>query len=307
MIRLAIRGIDDCEAQHLSVRLRNTFLVEWVESGTIGLPVNCSAVVFLKSTTSDLSLIEKCLAEGIHVLLSGAPGFSSEDITHLSAVAAHSDAQFSVVNPDRYLPSRQLIYEQLRNGHLGELGLVRSHRWESQDPDADSELSLPRALIRDLELTMWLFGAFPDVVYAVDRTNGPAAQEQLGNTELPKRRRFAQVHLGFSRGGMALVDYSDGLPAGNGYQMLSVIGSAGVVHADDHRNMQLHFAGGQPRGFGSSERAHGLTSLVQEFVDSLISGRDLSSGVMHWQRSLRLVAAVRRSLNTRNSLTLKDL
>jgi len=311
MIRLAIRGLEDCDAQHLCVRLRNASLVDGFESGTANSAANCSAVVFFTSQSSNASQIEKCLAEGVHVLLAGTPCLSPEGFTRLGAAAANSGAQLIVVNPDRYLPSRQLIHEQLRNGHLGELGLIRSHRWESQEPDSNSHLNshlnLPHSLIRDLELTTWLFEAFPNVVYAVEKTRELAAQEQAGDAGHQQCRRFIQVHLGFSGGGMALVDYSNGLPDGPDYQMLSVIGSAGVVHADDHRNMQLLFAGGQPRGIGSSERAHGLTKLVQEFVDRLIGGNDLSHGVVDWQRTRQLAAAVRRSLDSHNSVSLQEL
>jgi hypothetical protein len=105
---------------------------------------------------------------------------------------------------------------------------------------------------------------------------------------------------------MALVDYSNGLPSGSGYQMLSVIGSAGVAHADDHRNMQLHFAGGQPRGVSCTERSRGLTSLVQEFVDSLVADKDMSSSIAEWKRMLHLAEAVRRSLDSHDSVSLKE-
>ena len=38
-----------------------------------------------------------------------------------------------VINPDRFLPSRQLIRQQIEAGKLGEVGLIRIHRWEHND------------------------------------------------------------------------------------------------------------------------------------------------------------------------------
>lgn len=307
MITLAIRGIDNGDAQYLSMRLRNAIVLGWIERETNDPPANCSAAVFLKSKSSDASVIAECLTEGVHVLLSGASHLSVHDFIQLCAAAEKSGALFSVVNLDRYLPSRQLIHDQLRSGQLGEPGLIRSHRWEARALETDAELNLPHSLIRDLELTTWLFGMSPDVVYAVEQSSGSSTREPIKHVDLRPPRRLTQVHLGFTGGGMALIDYSNGLPDGAGYQMLSVIGSAGVSHVDDHRNLQLHFSGGEPRGIRSSERAHGLARLIQEFVDHLTSGSNPWPGNSAWERSMQLAAAVRRSLDSRSALTLKDL
>ena len=45
------------------------------------------------------------------------------------------EPQVVVVNSDQFLPSRQLIRQQLDTGKLGEVGLVRVHRWEPSEGD----------------------------------------------------------------------------------------------------------------------------------------------------------------------------
>ena len=97
--------------------------------------------------------------------------------------------------------------------------------------DRCSALSVPY-----LDLANWLFGTPPDRVYA--RAAEPG---------------YLQVHLGFSGGGMALIDVSDDLPPGDGYRSVTVIGSDGAGYADDHRNRNLVFGGGR-RGRPQSGR-----------------------------------------------------
>jgi predicted dehydrogenase len=292
MIRLATTGIDDFAIRQVAVRLRDIAIMESCNVCWPHVPEEVDAVAFLGLEPIDENLIAECLSKGMHVLLAAPSILSGEQLSALCAVAAIANVRFRVVNPDRYLPSRQLIHDQLIVGQLGAVGLIRSHRWESRAASTGTEHCLPQPLIRDLDLTSWLFGAVPEVIYAVESSHG---------------RTCVQVHLGFVGGGMAIVDYSSGLPPDSGYQMLSVIGSAGVAYADDHRNMQLHFSGGRPRAISSDEQILALTNIVQAFVDDLIAGKDMSSSVADWQQTLQLAEAVRRSLNSHTSVSLKEV
>jgi hypothetical protein len=104
---------------------------------------------------------------------------------------------------------------------------------------------------------------------------------------------------------MALVEYAGRLPPGDGYQSLSVIGSAGAAYADDHANMQLVYRGGRPQAVRTDEGAGHLAALVQEFVDALAAGRDTSGTVTAWQRVWAVVDAVQRSLEARQAIALE--
>ena len=130
---------------------------------------------------------------------------------------AGAEAREIVINPDRFLPSRQLIRQQFDTGKLGEVGLIRVHRWEPRgSASADDVHGLPASLLRDLDVVLWLIGHSPDAVYAVEQTDSNPSNS---------RGRFLQVHLGFPSGAMALLDFADRLPPGEGYQSLSLIGS----------------------------------------------------------------------------------
>jgi predicted dehydrogenase len=205
-------------------------------------------------------------------------------------------AQVAVVNPDRFLPSRQLIRQQLDAGRLGQPGLVRIHRWEH--PRSERDASVPGAdMARDADTALWLMGASPELVYALERG---------GEGEGASAGRSTQVHLGFAGGGMALLDYTNQLPAGDGYRSLSLIGSTGAAYADDHQNAQLLYRGGRAQAVPAAEDSMQVVALVQDFVAALAEGRDLSPSVSGWRRALAVVAAARRSIQTRQAITLED-
>ena len=171
------------------------------------------------------------------------------------------------------LPSRQLLKRELDAGKLGEPGLVRIHHWEAGG-ETDAALSLPVALLEQIDVVLWLLGKSPTVVYAV-----------AGD-------KYLQIHLGFPAGAMALLVYSSRLPPGDPYRSLHVIGSAGTAYADDQQNMQLLYQGGQPRGI-----------MAQE---TMTGGHD-SSGMMTkaWDSVLRVAAAVQQSLQSRQAVSLE--
>jgi hypothetical protein len=190
------------------------------------------------------------------------------------------------VNPDRYLPSRQLIRKQL-SGPLGDVGLLRAHRWE---PGASFDVAgVPEPLLRDIDIALWLAGARPNRVFAVEQKSDAG--------------RYVQVHLGFASGGMALLDFDGRLPAGDGYQSLSVVAQSGAAYADDHRNAQLLYRGGRARAVRTEERAGQLAALAQEFVDALRGEHGLAEGA--WPRVFAVADAVVRSLASGNAVALE--
>jgi predicted dehydrogenase len=182
---------------------------------------------------------------------------------------------FAIANPDRFLPSRQLIKQQIPD-KIGQAGLVRIHRWES-NPATGS-------MLRDFDIALWLVGSPPDRVYAVENRVAD--------------KRIIQVHLGFP-GSMALIDYTDGLPPGDGYQALSVIGSTGAAYSDDHQNMQLLYRGGRPQAIRTEEGVRQAVDMMQWFADALKTGRDLSVYIKAWQQVFAVHDAIAESLASR--------
>ena len=294
MTRLAINGAE-ADRRALDGRLAGATLTPNQSQGDA--PLDCDAVLWLSSTAADGDLIRRALAAGKHVLLTGPSWLSGTDLDDLTTAAQQGGARLAVENPDRHLPSRRAIRQQLDGGRLGAPGLIRAHRWLSAAA-ASSDLlpgqaggeggpTPPAALVQDIDAALWLMGKAPELVYAVQ-----------GDGAL-------QVHLGFLGGGMAMLDYADCLPEGDGYSSLSVIGSTGAAYADDHQNVQLLYRGGSPAAVHVGERAAQLAALAQTFITALRDGQDLSAGLAGWRLATSVAATALRSAAVRRALTLE--
>lgn len=207
------------------------------------------------------------------------PGMPAASLRNRLAVVRDAKVRCEVVNPDRYLPSRQLIRQQLDAGKLGEPGLIRMHRWEPGE-------AVDSPLLADLDLALWYFGKSPSHVYAV------------------KQSSVTQIHLGFPGGGMALLDHVCGLAATEPYRSLSVIGSTGAAYADDHQNKQLLIHGGLHQAIGSGEGAGYLIKLIQTVADGMLHEKLLPESYPLIDDLLAVHDAVGESMRTNQAVNL---
>ena len=172
--------------------------------------------------------------------------------------------------------SMEAVKDGVVAGKLGDPGLLRIHRWRSETEGSDVQAA---ALIRDLDIAQWLFGERPQSVYALARDD------------------YLQVHLGFSNGGMALLDFAR-LPRGEGYESLSFIGSTGAAYADDHHNMNLCFAGGKPVALRTGQGSLENLGQLEEFV-AATGGAERGAPTFPSTSSITtLVEAVRSSVDS---------
>jgi predicted dehydrogenase len=297
-LRLALNHPDEAGLARLTARVRGAIVepcpdLAWFRSP----PDGCDTAMLAGPGLPDPAAIERLLSSGVHVLLIADPCPRGDVIEALFGTARAVGVQFAVVNPDRYLPSRQLVRRQLPDP-LGEPGLIRLHHWEPAGAGRPPEAAgLPEPLVRDLDVTLWLAGRRPDRVYAIEHKGGESATPA---------GRYVQIHLGFPSGGMALLDFDGRLPPGDGYQSLSVIAAAGAAYADDHQNVQLLYRGGRPQAVRTEERAGLLAAVAQEFVDALRTGRNLSAGAAEWRAVFAVADAVTRSLASGRAVTPED-
>jgi predicted dehydrogenase len=271
MIRLAVIGVKDVRWQALTPHLRGVTLAASLAHAE---PHTIDGAVFFGPPRTE---IERFLREGKHVLVSADAGWSKEMLQSHTEIAKTANARFIIANPERYLPSRRVIRQELDTGKLGEPGLIRLHRWAPAEHDGSA--------LCDLDLVMWYFGKPPNLVYAVGHV----------------------FHLGFPGGGMALLDHA--VVPGDRYDSLSVICSSGAAYADDHQNMQLIFRGGPTTAIRTGEGIQQWSALVQEFVDSIV-GQDSDPAMKMtglesyptWPEVLTVSEAVCQSLRTKQAV-----
>ena len=261
MIRLAIRGAEESRCQALAARLRGAS----IERGSLA---SFDALAVLGAPGDE---IDQALQAGKPVLVAGdlPPTLLPKLVAKSHAIAA---------NPERYLPSRQLIKQHLDAGKLGTPGLIRIHRWQAALEQG--------ALLRDLDLVRWYFQADVRVVYAV------------------KHARSLQLHLGLAGDGMATIDHAS-VPAGDAYYSLTLIGANGAASADDHANVQLAYQGGPVRGIRADEGIVQWVTMLQQFIDAIASGRVDGFDRMDVAADMRVADAIERSVATKQSIALE--
>ena len=187
------------------------------------------------------------IAAGKHVLVAAPVADSLKEAESLLKAAEEAGVFLAVAGLPVNIPANRVILDRLSSGKLGEPGLLRVHCWSG-----GSSQSLASKLYGQLDLALRVFGSSPAELYSV------AHGEQS----------YLQVHLGFAGGGMAVLDFSDRLPTGQGYDSLSLIGSSGAAYSDDHHNTHLLFAGGNPSVL-IDDCGDGLLEEVQSFVDAI--------------------------------------
>lgn len=293
MIRLAVFGLSERLIEDVARRVHRAHVMRISEQPR-DLPqyslTNFDAVAFLGQLSPEAADVERMIGRGKHILLATDSILSAEGIQDLVDLGAKAGVRVIVMNPDRLLPSRQLIYDELRSEKFGAPGLIRLHRWQPASPRTLGS-QLPAPLVRDLDLVLWLLNQAPNVVLGVEQFH----PDMRPNGAI-------HVHLGFSDGGMALVDYVDCLPSGDGYQSLSVIGSKGALYSDDQSNCQLNFGGGTPRAHLADEGILSLAGSIQQFVDGLSADSVPPAAQLLWREVKDLGWNVRRSIETRNAV-----
>jgi predicted dehydrogenase len=259
------------------------------------------AEVFDGAAIAKLPAIRAAIDAGRHAVVAAEPGLSQEQLASLAEAARGKGVLFAMLNPERFLPSRELMLSQLaigeQSGPLGTPEFVRAHRWENHV--APAPLGLPGPLVGEIEIASQLFLRPVRTVFAL-RPAGLSAW---------------QLHLGFCPG-MAVIDYCDSLQGTTavGYRSLSIIGSRGSTQIDDHTNTQPAYVGGSgPTGLTVGEGVVHLTKLLDYAAGMLeLGGRSKAEAEAKWLASVSqaeeivaAVEAVKKSLATGEAVTLE--
>ena len=255
-------------------------------------PDAIDAVIIQTPTDKRAGQITAAATAGKHVLAQGPLGCSASEARETAEACAGADVALMAGQIDRYRPEIGAVRASMDAGQMGQLGLVRSHRWQPPptggptswrlDPDRSGGIFI-HELTRDIDLAAWLFDGPPDTVFAVARGQDP------------DRPDAAVVHLGFPGDGMAVLDVTTGLPAGEGYWSLQLIGADGAVYADDQHNMQLLYAGGSPAARLTSTGDATVLSQLEAFVEAIDNGSNRANSVGNAVLALEVAEAAMAS------------
>ena len=220
------------------------------------------AVIVTTPPAARDSLIAQAAEAGKHVLVEPPLAETALEAERLTAAALSAGVRLMPAHGDRFRADSRAVRASLDQGELGRPGLLRIHDWSPAGEENGN--ASPRALAA-LDLALWMFDGLPTHVFAAVQPRGAASLSEA---------EYLQVHLGFEGGGMALIDVTRALPAGDGYRSLALIGSLGAAHADDHHNAQLLYGGGRAQAVLTEADESVPTLVLSEFATAVGGGRE---------------------------------
>ena len=95
-----------------------------------------------------------------------------------------------------------------------------------------------------------------------------------------------------------MLDFTNSLPAGEGYRSLSLIGSRGAAYADDHRNRNLFFDGGAPQASCPTTEHATIQLMLQHFIAEVREGKDSAASAQSYRKASDIVSEASRGLTS---------
>jgi len=288
MLRVAVIGANATDWGLVAARVRHARLERCaVAAAADPTRDSADAVAIVGTATIDWKLAAGALSAGKHLLLATSEPAELSELVQWANLAGTHGVRLDVVNPQRVRPSRRLIRQQIVDGKLGDVGLVRISR--------SSPAATGSAIVSDLDLATWLIGRMPDTVYAVRR--------RVELADAPNAECL-HVHLGFPQGAMGLITETTAVPAGDASEALSVIAFSGAAYADDHQNRQLLLGGGAATA-PHVDDGNALAVLLDEFAVRVQNTAAQSDSLDTWRRISVLMKAVEQSADSQQAIRLE--
>ncbi|MCL2330410.1 MAG: Gfo/Idh/MocA family oxidoreductase, partial [Phycisphaerae bacterium] len=274
------------------------------------------AVVLRGSCATRAAQIQQIAKAGKHVLAKGPLGLTVSEVDAVTQASQATNVCLMVSHSLRFVPAHQVVKQRIQVGKLGDPGLLRVHRWNpaksanskaggngataclASDSKCNSSLGnlFAARFVAEIDLALWLFDGPPTSIYATGRQ--PVNQGTSQSAGQPNVD-YVQLHLGFDKGGMAMIDWADTLPASSDpYFSMSLIGSKGAGYADDHHNMHLLYGGAEPKALLNSQGLGHLIAELQNFVDAVREKRDHAVTPTDGRWAVQVAQAAAMSLTT---------
>ncbi len=317
MIRLALMGCDRASARYSGVagRLRKAAFTavadpdpDAAREAAAGLGISVTAetlddllarghdafdavLIDLPDTCNGV-LVEKAARAGKHVLVEMPLAHSTSEADAAIAACRSAGVCLMVGQAMRFMECHQAIKDGLTPGKLGAPGALRIHDWV---PPTGVGGTPPHRVARDIDLACWLFGGLPSTVYAAgirESDTGPDSHD------------YVQVHLGFSGGGMALIDRSTLSGSESAYFSLTMVGSRGAAYVDGHHNAQLMYGGDHPVALEVGHGSGHVLAQLKEFVGAIEEAREPAITGADGRAAVRVAEAAVASMRSGHAVRL---
>ena len=289
--------VDPVSAEHIAesngARAHTGGLQSLLASGSADI----DAVVVNTPNDKHATDASAAIASGKHVLVEKPLALSAAAASVVVQEAESAQLCLMVAHTLRFMPPNVQVQKSVENGELGRPGMLRSHRWLRRfpgpptswkhKPDRSGGLAIHEG-VHEIDQALWLIGERPTYVHGSERPN------------------ILQIHLGFETGAMALCDIAVGLPLGDGYYSLLLVGSTGAAYIDDQHNLQLVYRGGRPEAFVNDQRQLGVRAQFDEFGTAINEQRKPASAGATAVIALQIAEAVQASINAGQTVRMTE-
>ncbi|WP_145325095.1 Gfo/Idh/MocA family protein [Paenibacillus xylanexedens] len=232
------------------------------------------AVIICSENVKHASMVMESARAGKHILCEKPLGISMDEMKIMIEICSKYRVQLMTAFPCRYLPAVLETKRALERGDIGQVVAVKGYNRGTApegwflDPSQSGGGAILDHTVHVADLLRWLFNLDPTAVYAEQgHLFHDLAVEDSG-----------MVHIELDQGVIAFIDTSWSRNRTYpfwGDVKLDIIGTEGVIHMDAFAQTNEVYSDLEERARWSYWGERMNYYMLQDFVDSLLSGRSV--------------------------------
>ena len=269
---------------------------------------NINAVLICSSTDTHANLIEKAAQAGKAIFCEKPVDLDISRARDVAQIIKETGVTCFIGFNRRFDPTFTSMRDQKNAGRIGNLEqLVITSRDPSPPPVDYIKVSgglFRDMMIHDLDMARWMLGEEPVEVYAT----GSA----LVDPEIGEAGDIDSAHVILKTASGKLCHINNSRRAVYGYdQRIEALGETGMLQAQNQLEHQLRYVGeegdisAKPMHFFLERYMPAYRNELQEFVDTVIEGREPSATIEDGVAALALADACYESLQTGKTIKLE--
>lgn len=268
------------------------------------------AVVICTPTDTHADLIEQFARAGKAIFCEKPIDFNVKRVQDCLAVVAETKASLMVGFNRRFDPHFMAVRQAIDNGQVGKVEMVQII---SRDPGAPPINYITRSggifrdmTIHDFDMARYLLGEEPEAVLATGSVLIDDAIGEVGD--------FDSVTVTLTTASGRHCQISNSRRATYGYdQRIEVLGSAGMVSAENQREVDIEIANGNGftrpplHDFFMTRYTQAYASEISAFIDAVTTGKPTSPNGEDGLIALALADAAMKSVAEKRTVLLSEI
>ena len=283
------------------------FNAKVVDAETALADESINAVLICSSTDTHSDLIERAAKAGKAIFCEKPVDLDISRARDVAQIVKETGVTCFIGFNRRFDPTFMSMREQKDNGRIGNLEqLVITSRDPSPPPVSYIKVSgglFRDMMIHDLDMARWMLGEEPVEIYATGSS--------LVDPEIGDAGDVDSAHVIMKTASGKLCHINNSRRASYGYdQRIEALGSKGMLQAENHKESLVRYLGEEgdiaekPMHFFLERYMPAYRNELQEFVETVLEGREPTATIEDGVRALELADACLESLNTGKAVQL---